>query len=124
MKKINILIVEDSPITALYIKRILSENENFVTDIAKSGEDALQKVKQNHPDLILMDISLDGELDGIETTELVQEIKITPVIYLTANTDTETLDRAKDSGAILLMSKPFMPDHLFKKIEKALNNSH
>lgn len=62
--------------------------------ITSSGEEAIQKAEENHPDLVLMDINIEGNLDGIETAEVLRNRFHTPVIYLTAYADESTLDRA------------------------------
>lgn len=88
-----------------------------VTGIVTRGEEALNHVRQHKPDIVLMDIQLKGNLDGIETVQLMhKEIKI-PVIYLTANADEEHFNRAKSTNPYAFISKPFKKMDLQHAIE-------
>ena len=95
MTKIKILVVEDSSIVALDIQHSLQNLGYEVIGIASSGEEALKKVRKTLPDLILMDIKIDGKYDGIETAARIKENHDIPIIYLTAYSDQDTLTRAK-----------------------------
>ena len=94
MKK-KILIVEDERIVAEDIKRTLKKLGYSVTSIVSSGKEAIQKVDKDKPDLILMDIVLRGDMDGITTAEHIHSKCGLPVIYLTAYADQGTVQRAK-----------------------------
>src|SRR5882724_5460547 len=95
MPKIRILVVEDETIVSLDIQRRLKTLGYEVVGAAVSGEDAIQKAATHRPDLVLMDIMLDGEMDGIAAAEQIRGRLHIPVIYLTAYADTYTLQRAK-----------------------------
>ena len=84
MDKVRILVVEDEAIVAMDIASILQKLGHEVTDVVSSGEQAIARVKENRPDLILMDIGLKGEMDGIETAKHIRGQFSIPVIYLTA----------------------------------------
>ncbi len=120
MSKANILIVEDEAIIAKEIKANLENMGYAVTSIVKSGKDAVEKAKQEHPDIILMDIKLEGEMDGIESSELVQNSLDIPVIFLTAYADEEKLERAKLTLPFGYVLKPFRDRDLRVTIEMAL----
>ena len=89
------------------IQRRLKKLGYDVPAIVCSGEEAIKKVKENKPDLVLMDINLHGEMDGIETASKIHSFSDIPVIYLTAYSDDKTLERAKITEPFAYMIKPF-----------------
>jgi PAS domain S-box-containing protein/putative nucleotidyltransferase with HDIG domain len=104
---INILVVEDEKLVAKDISNILKRLGHQVVDIVTTGQDALRKVEETGPDLVLIDIVLKGALDGIATAGLIQERFRIPVIYLTAYADEATLARAKITEPFGYILKPF-----------------
>ena len=118
----KILIVEDEAIVANDIKETLKSLGYSVSGIAKSGELALEKIKETHPDLVLMDIHLAGQMDGIKTAGRVHVLYNIPVIYLTANVDKALLDRAKVTEPYGYVIKPYDERELHSVIEIALYN--
>lgn len=114
---IKILIVEDELIIAAKISLQLSNLGYEVTGIIPRGEEALNSIKQNQPDILLMDLSLKGEIDGIETVQIIQNDYKIPVIYLTANADDLNFNRAKDTNPYAFISKPFKKLDLQRAIE-------
>lgn len=118
---IKILIVEDEMIIAANISLQLSSLGYEVTGIIPRGEEALTNIKQNQPDILLMDISLKGELDGIETVKIMQNDYDIPVIYLTANADDANFNRAKSTNPYAFISKPFKKLDLQRAIELTIN---
>lgn len=114
---IKILIVEDEMIIAANISLQLSSLGYEVTGIIPRGEEALTNIKQNEPDIVLMDIALKGELDGIETVQIMQNDYDIPVIYLTANADDANFNRAKETNPYAFISKPFKKLDLQRAIE-------
>ena len=96
--KKNIMIVEDDMIIASCIKKTLTRNGYYINSIVSNGEDAVLQIKKNKPDLIIMDIILDGKIDGIQTVYKIQSIDNIPVIYLSANTDNKTRARANQTN--------------------------
>ncbi|MGB9936363.1 MAG: response regulator [Methanobacterium sp.] len=128
MENIKIIVVEDERITAEDIKDALESTGYQVPGIASSGEDAIKKAEEFLPDLMLMDIMLEGEMDGIEAAEQIRERFGIPVIYLTAYSDSSTVQRAKitePSGYILkepfgFIHKPFEESELHTAIEITL----
>ncbi len=104
----RILLVEDERIMALHLKQQLLKMGYSVTAIATSGEKALQNIENQEPDLVLMDIHIEGAIDGIETTSRIRAELQIPVIYLTAYADETTLERARATrpyGYLLLTSR-------------------
>lgn len=124
----KILVVEDELITAEDIKSGLEFAGYTVPAIVSSGEDAIEKAGELKPDLVLMDIKLKGEMDGIEAAGQIRVRYDIPVIYLTAYSDESTVQRAKvtePSGYILkertgLIKKPFEESELHTAIEITL----
>jgi len=103
----KILIVEDELIIAKSLARQL-ENLNYeLVGTASFGKKALEIIQKNPPDLVLMDIVIAGEMDGIETGKIIREQFDIPVIYLTAYSDEETLQRVQDSGGQGYILKPY-----------------
>jgi PAS domain S-box-containing protein len=120
MARKRILIVEDEIITAKDIEECLQDNGYAVHAIASSGEEAIKKVKEGNPDLVLMDIMLKGEMDGIETAGQIRSISNIPVVYLTAFSDKNILERAKITEPFGYILKPFNERELHINIEIAL----
>lgn len=118
MKKI--LIVEDEIIIAMEIAERLKAMGYEVTRIVSTGQMAIDNAVKDKPDLILMDIMIQGNMDGIETATKIRSITDIPVIYLTANADESTLQRAKVSDAFGYLIKPFEERELNTTIEMAL----
>ncbi len=118
--KTNILIVEDENIIAIDIKITLQKLGYNVISIVNTGEKAIQSVNKEKPDLILMDISLGGKLDGIDAATRILKSHNLPVVYLTALTDEETLQRARVTEPFGYLLKPFDEKALHSTIEMAL----
>lgn len=94
-----------------------------VTGIATSGEEALAEIRKNPPDLVLMDIQLQGATDGLTTAALIHEQYSIPIVFVTANANEETIARSKHSGSYGFLSKPFRPNELNATIEIALHQN-
>ncbi len=120
MSKEKILIVEDDRIVAEGTKRSLKKLGFDVSGIVSYGERAFERVKECDPDLVLMDIMLKGEMNGIEATNQIQTQLNVPVVYLTAYTDEEVLDQAKITEPFGYIVKPFEERELNTAIEMAL----
>jgi CheY-like chemotaxis protein len=120
MEKPAIFIVEDEAIVANDLKETLKSLGYTVPGIAKSGELALEKVKELRPDLVLMDIHLAGKMDGVETAGTIHTLYDIPVIYLTAYADKALLDRAKITEPYGYVIKPYDERELHSVIEMAL----
>ena len=120
MSNSRILVVEDEGIIAKDIKNILSFLGYSVIGIASSGEEAIEKAMEMHPDLVLMDIVLEGDMDGVKAAEHIRDRFDIPVVYLTAYSDDTTLQRAKITEPYGYILKPFQERELYTTIEMAL----
>jgi len=120
MKSKEILIVEDDPIVSLSLKHVL-RSWGFEAAVVPSGEEALVFVKGCAGlGLILMDIRLKGELDGIETAGMIRRDSDIPVIFLTAYVDPQIIKRIGDSGAFGYLEKPYNNEELKEIISRVL----
>lgn len=119
--KVRILIVEDEMIIGAKISMQLAGFGYEVTGLLGRGEDALQHVAENKPDIILLDIHLKGKMDGIETAQKLAETGNIPVIFLTANSDEATFNRAKLTRPAGFIAKPFKQVDLQRAIELAIS---
>ncbi len=117
---VQILIVEDERLVAQDIAQILKDEEYTVCAIAPDGKTAILKVAEFCPDLVLLDIRIKGELDGINVGEQIQLFYDIPVIYLTAFSDSETLKRAQATNPMGYILKPFRSEQLLSSIAVAL----
>jgi len=120
MSEINILIVEDEAIVALEIKKAILKIGFNVTDIVGNYINALQSIKNNKPNLILVDINLKNSKDGISIVESIQEVNIIPIIYLTAYSDDNTIQRAMFTNPLAYLVKPFKREDLKSAIFLAI----
>jgi CheY-like chemotaxis protein len=116
----KILVVEDEKIVALGIKRMLKHMGYIVPSIASSGEEAIKKAEITFPDLILMDIMLKGDIDGITAATTISRKMNIPVVYLTAYSDEKMMQRAKETEPYGYIVKPFEENDLCSTIELAL----
>lgn len=107
MTPLKILLVEDQEIIAYDLETLLTEWGYEVVGCAASGEDALCMFKAYQPDLALVDVQLEGDIDGIETVKNFNAIRLIPIVYLTGQADLETVERAKSSRPTAYLLKPF-----------------
>lgn len=121
--KKKILIVEDQNIIALDLKKSLNKKGYEVAGICDNCEDAIKFTDENHPDLILMDIIINGEKNGIETAELILEKHDIPIIYLTALTDVDTYLQALQTEPNKYIMKPVEIESLERAIEEIFEHS-
>ncbi|MBM0740780.1 response regulator [Phormidium sp. CLA17] len=120
MARTRILVVEDEQLVADDLRETLEILGYDVAGLAVSGEEAIAKVAITRPHLILMDIRLEGKMDGIEASQIIQTDFQLPVVYLTANADHATLERVKQSEPFGYLMKPFSEKSLTTTIEIAL----
>jgi PAS domain S-box-containing protein len=121
MNKRRILIVEDEAITALNIKRNLERRGYEVIGPAVSSEQAIAMTKESNPELILMDIILQGKDDGVDTVKIINKNYSIPIIYQTAHSDEATLKRAKETKPSGYIIKPINEKELYYAVELALH---
>ncbi len=119
MGKLRILVVEDESIVAMDIQHRLRKLGYAVVRVVPSGEEAMDAARELTPDLVLMDIMLEGAMDGIETAAAIRDAQDVPVIYLTAYADEKTLARAKITEPFGYIIKPFEDREIHSSIEMA-----
>jgi CheY-like chemotaxis protein len=117
----KILIVEDEVIVSMVLEETIVKLGYQVVGTVVNGPDAIEKTGETRPDLVLMDIRLDGEMDGIEAAEKITALYNIPVVYLTAHSDEKTLDRAIKTQPYGYLIKPFRERELYTTIEMAIN---
>jgi two-component system, cell cycle sensor histidine kinase and response regulator CckA len=116
----SVLVVEDESIVALDIQNRLTSLGLDVVGLARDAQNAIRLAREKRPDLILMDIQIAGEMDGIETAALINEQLNIPSVFLTAFSDRKSLDRAKKAHGYGYLLKPFQERELLIAIEMAL----
>ncbi len=120
MSEGRILIVEDEHIVAMGIKRMLKNMGYTLAGVASSGEDAINKAESTFPDLVLMDIMLKGNINGIEAAKEIKARFGIPVVYLTACSESKIVERAWKTEPLGYIVKPFDEKDLRKSIDVAL----
>nr|MCU0980464.1 response regulator [Pirellulaceae bacterium] len=120
LRPATILIVEDDQVVAVDLEGRLDRLGYQVADTVASGEEACEKVSKMQPDLILMDVHLEGPMDGIEAAQRIRQFCEVPIIFLTAYADAATLERAKLAEPYGYLVKPFVPSDLHAAIQMAL----
>ncbi|MBW2568790.1 MAG: response regulator [Deltaproteobacteria bacterium] len=120
MPETKILIVEDEAIVAEDIRSTLQTLGYTISAVVSSGEEAIAKIEEDAPDLVLMDIVLKGDMDGIEAASQIRFRFNIPVVYLTAFTDKKTIERAKLTEPFGYIVKPFEDRELHSTVEMAL----
>jgi DNA-binding response OmpR family regulator len=121
MNAANILVVEDESIVAMDIRNCLAGHGYHVLGCVPSGEEAIARVAESRPDLVLMDIRLQGEMNGIEAARQIMESFQVPSLFLTSYVDREMLAQAKGLNAVGYVLKPFEDRELGVAVEMALH---
>ncbi|MEH2450903.1 GGDEF domain-containing response regulator [Nostoc sp.] len=116
----KILVVEDEEFFASNIRKSLQKLGYSVSEINKSGEDAIKKVAETHPHLVLIDICLAGEVDGVQVADIIENHFHVPVVYLTEGSEYKTLHKNQLSEPFSYIVKPFLESDLHFAIEMAL----
>ncbi|WKN32470.1 response regulator [Porifericola rhodea] len=122
MGLIKILIVEDEIITASDIEEQLEAAGYEISGVAHSYEQALELFQADTPDLVLLDIQLDGDKDGVTLARKLNSFSQVPIIYLTGNTEDNTLLKAKKTQPIAFILKPFRSKEFIMNVELAVQN--
>src|SRR5215212_3631122 len=120
MASARILIVEDEAIIVMGLSLTLRTFGYEVAAHASSGEEAIRLAEETHPDLVLMDVTLSGAIDGIEAARRIRERLNVPVVYLTALADEDTMRRADATKPSGYLVKPFDEKELRDAVETAL----
>ncbi|MEA1911170.1 MAG: response regulator, partial [Spirochaetota bacterium] len=114
----KILIVDDNNENRRVLATVLSRNDNYNLTLANNGQSALESAFSENPDLILLDIMM-PEMDGYQAADKLKENELTndiPIIFITANTDSESISKAFQTGGIDYITKPFNPDELLARV--------
>lgn len=119
----KILIVEDEILSALVLKNFLEQNNYIITDICSTGEDAILSVKNNLPDLILMDIQLAGDLNGIESAEKILNQSKVRLFFITGYNDIKIREKAMALNPDAYFTKPFLNNEILNKITEIIWNN-
>jgi CheY-like chemotaxis protein len=114
----RILIVEDELLVAMDAEATLCDAGHQVVGIAASGHDALRLASSEHPDLVLLDIRLNGPLDGVDVAKRLIEDMHLPIVFVTANPDLARSPRASALGEISVLSKPFTKEALLGVVNR------
>ncbi|MGI0483879.1 response regulator [Pantanalinema rosaneae CENA516] len=122
IEPVQILIVEDELLIAHNLARMLKKLGYVVVDIVSSGEKAIQVAAEKQPDLILMDIVIKGQINGVEAAQIIRSQYQIPIVYVTAYTDERTVQRAKETGAYGFVVKPFKKEQLHGTIQVAIGH--
>ena len=120
MSNERILIVEDEILVARDLQMNLEKMGFTVTSMVPSGDQAIQKIEEDRPDLIMMDIVLQGKMNGIETAEIINSTFHIPVVYLTAHGERPVFENAKKTNPYGYITKPFRNEEIQKVIEVGL----
>ena len=112
----KILVVEDDMIIQMFLCKIINNSGFTVVGEARNHIEVLELVSATDPDLIIMDIGLEGEKDGIETAHILNKNRNIPILFITGNSDKPTLDRAQEANPIGIIIKPIDEKSLIKKL--------
>lgn len=114
----KVLIVEDDRVLSLMLSRMVERIGHDVVDTLTRGENAVETLQKNGVDLVLMDIMLEGEIDGIDAMQQIRIHSDVNVIYVTGNSDNSTIERAKETNYVEYLVKPIVYDQLKQAISK------
>jgi CheY-like chemotaxis protein len=121
MATARILIVEDERLVAMDLQRRLTRLGHTVVSLAASGMEAIQKALALHPDVVLMDIRLQGDMDGVEAAQQIHTSAAIPVIFMTAYVDADTRQRVGAASPWGCLYKPFSPHQVQSALEHVLS---
>ncbi len=119
MRKIRIIVADDEPIIRMDLKEMLTNLGYLVVGEAGDGRSVVNMARELRPDLVIMDIKM-PDMDGIEAARILTQEDIAPVIFLTAYSQKELVDQAKEAGVVAYLVKPFRESDLAPAIEIAL----
>lgn len=117
MAKQRVLIVEDESIAALALEMELTALGHDVVAVVASGADAIRKAMELDPDIIFMDIYLDGEMTGIEVVRRIHTARKIPIVYTTASQNPEILAEVRSTEHIALLQKPYLPMEVLRVLQ-------
>ncbi len=124
LNKLKIIIVEDDAVIDQLLEHHLMSFGHHVLSICHNSEKALDKIHNLNPDLVLLDINIDGQKDGIEVAEIIEKNYRLPYIFITALSDPSTLVRAAQVEPVAYIVKPFREEDLRSRIIVGMSNYH
>ena len=116
MKSLRIVIADDEPITRMDVREMLQEAGHVVVAEAGDGETAIALVRSHHPDLVLLDVKM-PVLDGLAAARVIHRERLAPVLLLTAYSQVEIIEQAKESGVLGYLVKPIRESDLLPMVE-------
>ena len=120
MQSLRIIIADNESIIRMDLKEMLEEAGHTIVAEASNGAKAVDLVREHQPDLVIMDIKM-PEMDGITAAKIISNEKIAPVLLLTAFSQKDIVEKAKDSGVLAYLVKPVKEANLFPAIEIAVS---
>jgi CheY-like chemotaxis protein len=118
-RRLRLLIVEDDALIAMDLAVSVSELGGQVVSVAVSARDAMRLAEETNPDVVLTDVRLRGEPDGIEAAQLIQRRESIPIVFVTGNSDAETMRRMRQLGGAQIILKPVLINELRDAINRA-----
>lgn len=122
MNNFNVLIVEDEAMIADHIASVLEDAGYSITAICDEADECLAILSENTPDVILLDINLNSDIDGIDLAHEIKSKYNVPIVFLTSNTDKKTIERAKRVNPLSFIAKPYTNEGLVSNLAIALHN--
>lgn len=122
-ERYDVLVAEDEAIVALALKQLFTINNFNVVAVVRSGEDLVEEFKKQSPDVIVTDIHLKGNIDGIEAARIIQKSKKTPVIFVTGYGDENTHEKAMSVSPKAFFLKPFNEMALINTVRKCVDHN-
>lgn len=123
MQALRIIIADNESIIRMDLRELLEEAGHTVLAEASDGQQAVELARKHSPDLIIMDIKM-PEMDGITAAKIISNERLAPVLLLTAYSQKEIVDKAKDSGVLAYLVKPVKEANLFPAMEIAMSRFH
>jgi DNA-binding NarL/FixJ family response regulator len=121
--KANIMVVEDEGVVSIDIRNMLKNAGYGIAAVAFQGDEAIKKAEQSSPDLVLMDIGLKGDIDGIEAAKKIRDRFRIPVVFLTGFADEVTMSKAKEADPSGFIIKPINEEELKKTLDDILKGT-
>lgn len=116
-----ILLVEDEILVGMMLQKKIRSYGYEITDVITSGEEAVARARVENPDLLFMDVSLSGQIDGVEAARQIKEFLDVPVIFFTGNhMDKKLIERSKELSPVAILDKLGSFDTVVKAVERAL----
>ncbi|MTI39599.1 response regulator [Fulvivirga lutimaris] len=116
----KILIAEDGLIIAFHLQKLLEKNGFKVIANLTHGEEVVAHIKEHSPDIIILDIMLQGQMNGIDAAMEIRKFSDTPIIFMSALTDFQTIEEVQTISNTIKLNKPFEEEYLIEQVKKLL----